>query len=137
GRPRAGRAVPGGARAAAARRGRRNIGMGRTVTLVLVDPAGAVLGALPPFDVPLPYWQEAADVVAGARERFGVAVTVLRLLSADRPEPHGGAVTYLAEVSDRSPPPTLAPATVDAAPEPLRAAWASPGGPAASLAWAS
>lgn len=66
--------------------------MGRTVTLVLVDTAGAVLGALPPFDVELPWWQEVGDVVAAARARYGVDVQVLRLLSAyadflDRIEP--------------------------------------------------
>jgi hypothetical protein len=41
----------------------------RTVTLVLVDDGGALLGALPPYDVPTPWWQDASDVVAGARGR--------------------------------------------------------------------
>src|SRR5437762_2782055 len=38
----------------------------RTVTLVLVDCAGALLGALPPYEVPTPWWQDASDVVVGA-----------------------------------------------------------------------
>ena len=58
---------------------------------------GAVLGSLPPFEAATPWWQDIGPVVDGARERFGVDVTVLRLLRADRPHPAGGAVTYLAE----------------------------------------
>lgn len=110
--------------------------MSRTVTLVLVDSAGSPLGALPPYEVPMPWWQEVSDVVAGARERHGVDVTVLRLLAADRPTPHGGAVTYLAQV-DGAPSLRLAPAAVDLSGHPLRAPWAGPGAPAASVAWAT
>jgi hypothetical protein len=105
------------------------------VTLVLVDAAGAVLGALPPFDVELPWWQEVGDVAAAARARYGVDVQVLRLLSADRPAPPGGRLTYLAQVSAR-PAAALRPADVDLTPEPLRAPYALPGGPARSVAWA-
>ncbi len=36
--------------------------MGRIVTLVLCDAAGALLGALPALPVPEPWWQEAADI---------------------------------------------------------------------------
>ena len=61
------------------------------------DERGAVLGSLPPFEAATPWWQDIGPVVDGARERFGVDVTVLRLLRADRPHPPGGAVTYLAE----------------------------------------
>ena len=43
--------------------------MSRTVTLVLVDSCGAALGALPPFEVEVPWWPEAGDVVEAARER--------------------------------------------------------------------
>ncbi len=109
--------------------------MSRTVTLLLVDPAGTPLGALPPYDVPMPYWQEASDVVAGARERYGIEVTVLRLLHTQRPVPHGGGVIYLAEV-DAPPAVPLAPADVDLTGHPARAPWAVPGGPRAALAWA-
>ncbi|MGW5667099.1 phosphotransferase family protein [Micromonospora sp. NPDC003776] len=110
--------------------------MSRTVTLALVDPTGRPLGALPPYDVPEPWWQQVGAIVDEARRRYGVDVAVLRLLSADRPEPPGGSLTYLAEVA--APPAVpLATVAVDLAPHPLRAAWAEPGGPAASIAWAT
>ncbi|GLW32694.1 aminoglycoside phosphotransferase family protein [Actinoplanes regularis] len=105
--------------------------MSRTVTLVLVDPAGELLGALPPFSVSSPWWQEVAEVVAGACAE----VTVLRLLHADREAPPGGHVTYLAETPER--PEGLIPLGADLAPHALRAPWAEPGGPAATLAWAA
>lgn len=105
------------------------------MTLVLVDAEGALLGALPPVSVDVPWWMDAAAVVAAARESHGVEVQVLRLLGADRPRQPGGHVTYLAQVFE--PPATaLAPADVDLAPHPLRAPYAVPGGPAASVAWA-
>lgn len=105
------------------------------MNLVLVDPAGTVLGALPPYEVALPWWQEAADVVAGARTHHGVDVTVLRLLDADQPAPPGGRVTYLAEVAGDPGP--VRPAAIDLVPHPRRAPWAEVGGPEASLAWAA
>ncbi|MEU2166943.1 aminoglycoside phosphotransferase family protein [Micromonospora chersina] len=110
--------------------------MSRTVTLVLVDAAGRLLGALPPYDVPEPWWQQVGAIVDEAHRRYGVEVAVLRLLTADRPEPPGGHLTYLAEAT--APPAVpLAPVSVDLAPHPLRAPWAEPGGPAGSLAWAT
>jgi hypothetical protein len=109
----------------------------RTVRIVLVDEAGTLLGALPPFDLTEPWWQQVSEVVAGASERFGVTVAVLRLLGAERPEPPGGAVTFLAEVAG-APPPGLAPVDgFDLSPHPLRAPYAKPGGPARSVAWAT
>ncbi|MEV6343961.1 phosphotransferase [Actinoplanes sp. NPDC051851] len=105
--------------------------MPRTVTLVLADPDGALLGALPSFTVDSPWWQEVAEVVAGA----GIEVDVLRLLHADREHPPGGHVTYLAET--RAHPDGLIPLGADPALHPRRAPWAVPGGPAASLAWAA
>ncbi|WP_433791202.1 phosphotransferase family protein [Actinoplanes sp. CA-252034] len=104
--------------------------MSRTVSLVLVDPAGELLGRLPPFTVAAPWWQDVAGVVAGA----GVEVTVLRLLHGDR-EPPGGHVTYLAMTHEK--PAGLLPADVDLAPHPLRAAYAEAAGVTASLAWAA
>lgn len=52
----------------------------RLVTLALCLPGGELLGALPPFEVAVPWWQEVGPVVDAARERFGIDVTVLRLL---------------------------------------------------------
>ncbi|SBT54861.1 phosphotransferase family protein [Micromonospora narathiwatensis] len=110
--------------------------MSRTVTLVLVDDAGVSLGALPPYEVPEPWWQQVAAIVDEARHRHGVEVAVLRLLTADRPEPPGGHLTYLGQVA--TPPAVpLEPVSVDLSPHPLRAPWAQPGGPARSLAWAA
>ena len=107
---------------------------------MLVDGDGALLGALPPFDVERPYWQEMADVVLGAQERYGVTLEVLRLLTTEQARPHGGAVSYLAEVTGPAPS-GLEPIDPSAVPpaeqsHQLRAAYAQPGGPARSLAWA-
>ncbi len=106
------------------------------VSLVLVDSDGAPLGALPPFAVAVPYWQEVEAVVSAARDRHGVDATVLRILSAERPVPPGGAVTYLAEAGE-VPPGSTRPVEVDRADHPARCAYARPGGPAASLGWAA
>ncbi|WP_329109143.1 aminoglycoside phosphotransferase family protein [Micromonospora sp. NBC_01699] len=119
--------------------------MSRTVTLVLVGADGVPLGALPAYDVPAPWWQEMTDVVEGARRTHGIDVAVLRLLHTERPEPHGGAVTYLAQLGRTAPAAAtldltpLDPATLDAVgtPHPSRAPWAEPGGPRRSLDWAA
>ena len=96
-----------------------------------------MLGALPPFEVELPWWQEVGPVVDGALAHHGVEVTVLRLLTAE-PSPFsaGGPVAYLAEVGDGEVPPVRAWDGDPMADDPLRAPWARPGGPAADLAWA-
>ncbi|MDQ1605379.1 MAG: hypothetical protein QOE01_3224 [Actinomycetota bacterium] len=109
----------------------------RSVTLVLTTrEGGELLGSLPPFDVPLPWWQEVSGFVAGARSAYSVDVTVLRLLSTSRPFGEGGPVAYLAETSS----PVSGLATWDGpdplADEPLRLAYARPGGPDADLVWA-
>ena len=70
----------------------------RFARLVLVTPDGAVVGALPEIPVALPWWQDAETVVRAARDYHSVDVTILRLLETARDTPHGGAVTYLAEV---------------------------------------
>jgi len=111
--------------------------MTRTVTLVVVDPAGSPLGTLPSFEVAPPEWQEVASVTDGARERFGLEVTVLRLVAAGRRQPpRHGAVTYLAQ-AERIPPRYAGPVDADLSSHPLRAAYARPGGPDATLAWAA
>ncbi len=119
---------------------------GRRVTLVLVDDGGVVRGALPEYEVAMPYWQEVSDVVAGAQQRFGLRVSVLRLLTAEQAAPHGGAVTYLGQL-DRVPapevrriaglrPPTPEETRLAAQEEELRLPYARLGGPEASLTWA-
>src|SRR5687768_6678613 len=75
----------------------------RQARLVLVTPTGAVLGSLAPFPVATPWWQDIAPVVHGARQHRGVDVVVLRLLEAEQASPHGGLVTYLAQVSEPVP----------------------------------
>ncbi len=110
----------------------------KVATLLLCDRSGKVLGTLPPFEVEVPWWQEVQGVVAGATERFGVDVTVLRLLHAETGwGTAGGPATYLAEV-DSAPDHELTPwAGADpVADHPLRLPYARPGGPAADLAWA-
>jgi hypothetical protein len=101
---------------------------------VLVTGDGSMVGALSPFEVDTPWWQDAEAVVRGAREHLGVDVTILRMLAAERTGPPGGAVTYLAEVA----------APVPAQPWPgviddhaLRLPWADPGGPERDLRWAA
>lgn len=105
----------------------------RTAVVVLATPDGAVIGCLPEMPVATPWWQEVEPVVSAVRERHGFEITVLRLLSAEREEPHGGRVTYLAEVP-QSVPAIPWQGTLDE--QPLRHAFAKPGGPAADLAWA-
>jgi hypothetical protein len=105
----------------------------RSAELVLVTPAGALLGRLPPVAVETPWWQDVEPVVRAIRARDGIGVTVLRLLEAEHDRPPGGRVTYLAETAD---PVELLPWSGALDEQPLRLAYAKPGGPAADLAWA-
>ena len=110
------------------------------MSLLLCDHEGRRLGALPPFEVEMPWWPEVEPVVAGAQARFGVEVTVLRLVAAPVAErAAGGPVSYLAEVAEPLPLP-LAPWPADASDplldHPLRLPFARPGGPGRDLAWA-
>jgi hypothetical protein len=106
---------------------------GRTVTLVLVDRAGDVLGCLAPFDVPTPWWQHLLPI----HDRVP-GLAILRLLTAERAPDHpmGGRVTYLAEPMG-APPSRLQPWQGRLEDDPLRMPWARPGGPAADLRWAA
>lgn len=113
----------------------------RVVTLVLVSPGGDVLGRLPSFTAVTPWWQDAGPVVAEARARFALDVTILRLLETELPAAHGGAVTYLAEADPGAvvaggPIAALGPWDGTLAEDPKRMPYARPGGPAADLAWA-
>lgn len=105
----------------------------RTARLVLVTPDGTLVGSLPPFPVALPWWQDAGAVVEAARRNHGIDVTILRLLGAERERPHGGAVTYLAEIEK---PVAAQPWHGRLDNQPLRLPYAEPAGPAADLAWA-
>jgi hypothetical protein len=114
----------------------------RHVTLVLVTPEAEVLGRLPSFEATTPWWMDVAPVVGAARDRFGLDITVIRLLETERPSAHGGAVTYLAEIDRSAVNQRLAglpiePWNGDLADHPLRPGYARPGGPAADLAWAA
>lgn len=73
-------------------------------------------------------------MVRGAHQHHGVDVTILRLLDHERPGPHGGPVTYLAEVA--GPVAAAQPWAGSLDDHPLRAPWARPGGPGADLEWA-
>jgi hypothetical protein len=108
---------------------------GRQASVVLVHQ-GRVLGVLAPVALEMPWWPEADDLVTAVRERDGVEITVLRLLHTVSDRIAGGAVTYLAE-TDRPPRAQLGVWRGDPlADQPLRQAWAHPGGPAALLDWA-
>jgi hypothetical protein len=115
------------------------------VTLKLCDLDGRYLGDLPSFEVDVPWWPETAEVVAGAAQRYGADIWVLRLLHGSATEPHpvmgpiptyGGSVTYLAQL--RSAYRDLPLRRTEAPPgeEPLRGIWAEAGGPDRILAWA-
>jgi hypothetical protein len=108
----------------------------RIATLVVCTPSGDVLGRLPPFRSPLPWWQDAGSLVEPVRDRYGVDVTILRLLEASRPAPPGGSVTYLAEVDEADAPRLpLSPWSGVLDRHPLRLPYAEPGGPGRDLAW--
>ncbi|MEV4343853.1 aminoglycoside phosphotransferase family protein [Actinoplanes sp. NPDC049596] len=102
--------------------------MTRTVTLVLVDGDGNLLGERGPFEAAVPWWQ----TVAG----FGDDIQVLRLLHGDRPAPPGGHVTYLAQATDKTRDIRKTGRDVSLTPHPRRAVYAEINGPAESLAWA-
>jgi hypothetical protein len=108
-----------------------------------------VLGTLPAFDVASPWWPDVGPVVAGARERFGVDLTVLRVLRTTGRGPDGGEGAYLAETGDAVRAGSAGSAgsaglaepdddlrRLAEADDPLRQPWARPGGPAADVAWA-
>jgi hypothetical protein len=99
----------------------------------LVTSDGRPIGSLPAVPVATPWWQDIEPVVRAARDVHGVDVIVLRLLDAELDQPHGGRVTYLAEVAEPVRTQQWTGALDD---QPRRHAFARPGGPAADLAWA-
>jgi hypothetical protein len=106
----------------------------RTAELVLVTPRGDTVGCLPAVPVATPWWQDIEPVVQAVRDHHGVDIIVLRLLDAEQEQPHGGRVTYLAEVLE--PVRAARPWTGILDDHPRRHAFARPSGPAADLAWA-
>lgn len=105
----------------------------RTAGVVLVTPDGNLVGSLPPVPVLTPWWPDVEPVVQAIRDHYGIDIVVLRLLEAERDQPRGGRVTYLAEVSQPVPAEPWVGLLDD---HPLRQTFARPGGPAADLAWA-
>ena len=103
----------------------------RVVTVVLDQPRGA----LPTFTLDTPWWQEVESVVDAVRDEFGLDIVVLRVLEGETP--FVSPVTYLAEVTAGDPAALLEPWTKPIADDPLRAAYARPGGPQADLDWAA
>jgi hypothetical protein len=99
----------------------------------LVTSDGRLVGSLPAVPVATPWWQDIEPVVRAARNVHGVDVIVLRLLDAELDQPHGGRVTYLAEVAE---PVRAQRWTGVLDDQPRRHAFARPGGPTADLAWA-
>ena len=129
--------------------GGTDVADGRSAVLVLVTPDGALLGASEPLTGLGPSWSSAADLVDAARERLGLAVTVLRLLRVEH-GPAGAVRTVHAAQVDAvvgGPGAVGVPGAVVGGPvapdlvadlrdHPQRLPFARPGGPAADLAWA-
>ncbi|MFD8706738.1 phosphotransferase family protein [Kitasatospora sp. NPDC059648] len=112
----------------------------RTVTVDLTHE-DEYYGQLGPFETDLGWWSSVDGVVARATDLAGVPVLVTRLVDGQSQEPgHGGRVRYHAEALRR--PSTLEPRPLDGAtaallaPAARRAAWATPEGLRAALAWA-
>ena len=114
--------------------------MPRWVRLVLCSPDGESLGTLPEFEVETPWWPDVEPIVEIVRERFGIDIIVLRLLTADSSPPEmGGAVAYLAELVGDPPPGGILGSVIAGSAgedDALRADWARPGGVAATVTWA-
>ncbi len=111
----------------------------RLVTLVLCDASGALLGSLAPFLVAPRFWPEVGAVVEHVRDRDGIEVAVLRLLTTSGGYA-GGAVTYLAQLVAGVPAQALEPvppaaADAAAADPAYRQWWAEPDALATLPAW--
>jgi hypothetical protein len=99
-----------------------------------MTPKGDPVGCLSAVPVATPWWQDIEPVVEAVRDHHGIDVIVLRLLDTELEQPHGGRVTYLAEVA--APVPAAQRWTGLLDDHPRRHAFARPSGPAADLAWA-
>ena len=109
---------------------------GRRAIVVLVRD-GVLLGSLPPIDLELPWWPEVAQLVVAVRERYGMEITVLRLLRGISEHVWGGEVAYLAETRESRVDVELDRWSGDPLlEEPLRQLWARPEGVGELLSWA-
>jgi hypothetical protein len=111
----------------------------RKVRLVLIDADGGVLGELPWFDVPSPWWSDVGPLVSEAKARFGAELHVLRLVEVVGGDPavaRSGRVTYEAQLFGRRPPELRPTGVRIGGDHPLRAPWARPGGVQAMIEWA-
>jgi hypothetical protein len=109
--------------------------MDRTVTIVVCERDGTVLGQLEPFTVDTPWWQDMWPI-----HRRYPSLAVLRLLGGvpEQPPSMGGSVTYLAEtVPGGAAHLQLESCEIALKDHRLRMPWARPGGPAGDIAWAS
>jgi hypothetical protein len=100
----------------------------------LVTPKGDPVGCLSAVPVATPWWPDIEPVVQAVRDHHGIDVVVLRLLDTELEQPHGGRVTYLAEVAEPVPAAQRWTGALDD--HPRRHVFARPSGPAADLAWA-
>ena len=121
--------------------------MGRTVT-ALVTCGDAYLGAVGPFDVPIPWWAEVEPVADHVRAVLGVPVIVLRLVEvAGGDGARDGHVTYHVAALSRPDPGRPDPGLLAlepradraelAKPEELRLPWARLDGVLELLGWAA
>jgi len=111
----------------------------RSAVLVLCTRDGEVLGRLPTVAVRSPWWPDVEPIIDAARDAFVIEIVVLRMLDSELPRPHGGVVTYLAELRDGAASAVdglLEPWTGVLDEQPLRLPYARPGGPAADVEWA-
>lgn len=107
------------------------------VSFSLCTRAGRLLGTTPEMRMPrAPGWNDTRPLVALARREWALDAVVLRLIDAAKRD----GIRHLRYAVEISRPPTVAlvpsPAG-DFADEPLRQAWARPGGPARQLEWAA
>ena len=104
----------------------------RRVTVVLCGSDGSVIGQLPTFVTGPRWWPEVDSVIAQVQQRFGLVITVLRLITTDT-EVAGGNVSYLAQVRSGQPRETAQPvddhiaSALKSSPT-HRLWWAEPGG---------
>jgi len=109
----------------------------RLASIILVDKRGTILGQLPQVRLGSPWFQEIRELIELVASQFSINVTILRLLEVDDTHLPELEVSYLAQVDDTdfsSDRLLNWPGQLDE--QPLRLAYAHPGGPDKELAWA-